>query len=275
MTGIWSFRMPFAVQWAWPVPLFLILLFAPESPWWLVRKGKIAQAHISARRLTPAATKERSKETVSSMIRTNQLEKDVSSGTSFFDCFRGTDLRRTEISMITWTCQIMCGLQFANYSTYFFQQAGLDTSNSFSMTIGLYGAAFVGTLLSWWLITILGRRQIFTTGLFCLAIGQLLIGILSVVADKGYNGARWGQACKYPSLILAWLTSSDDDHLAICLRLDSWPTSLRYRRRGVKFPSTKQDHRSLPIIIQCLLSHFWCDDALHACKSRLSSSEHD
>jgi SP family general alpha glucoside:H+ symporter-like MFS transporter len=203
MTGIWSFRMPFAVQWAWPIPLFAILLFAPESPWWLVRKGKIDQAHKSARRLTPAATKDRSKETVSSMIRTNQLEKDVSSGTSFLDCFKGTDLRRTEISMITWTCQIMCGLQFANYSTYFFQQAGLDTSNSFSMTIGLYGAAFVGTIISWWFITIFGRRQIFTTGLFCLAIGQLLIGILSVVADKGYTGARWGQACKSVSDLIA------------------------------------------------------------------------
>jgi len=235
MTGIWSFRMPFAVQWAWPIPLFAILLFAPESPWWLVRKGKIEQAHKSARRLTPAATKDRSKETVSSMIRTNQLEKDVSSGTSFLDCFRGTDLRRTEISMITWTCQIMCGLQFANYSTYFFQQAGLDTSNSFSMTIGLYGAAFVGTLLSWWFITILGRRQIFTTGLFCLAIGQLLIGILSVVADKGYTGARWGQACKCnpeQSLDNADF-SSYDDCLAFRLRLDRRSSGLRYRRRGL------------------------------------------
>lgn len=235
MTGIWSFRMPFAVQWAWPIPLFAILLFAPESPWWLVRKGKIEQAHKSARRLTPAATKDRSKETVSSMIRTNQLEKDVSSGTSFLDCFRGTDLRRTEISMITWTCQIMCGLQFANYSTYFFQQAGLDTGNSFSMTIGLYGAAFVGTLLSWWFITIFGRRQIFTTGLFCLAIGQLLIGILSVVADKGYTGARWGQACKCnpeQSLDNADF-SSYDDCLAFRLRLDRRSSSLRYRRRGL------------------------------------------
>jgi SP family general alpha glucoside:H+ symporter-like MFS transporter len=153
------------------------------------------------------------------MIRTNQLEKDVSSGTSFLDCFRGTDLRRTEISMITWTCQIMCGLQFANYSTYFFQQAGLDTSNSFSMTIGLYGAAFVGTVLSWWLITKLGRRQIFVTGLFCLAIGQLLIGVLSVVADKGYTGARWSQACKSGVLFGKVIADvgSNDDRLALCL----------------------------------------------------------
>lgn len=196
MTGIWSFRMPFAVQWAWPLPLFCILIFAPESPWWLVRKGKLEKALRSATRLSPNATKDRAKDTVSAMVRTNQLEKDVSSGTSFLDCFRGTDLRRTEISVITWTCQIMCGLQFANYSTYFFQQAGLDTSNSFSMTIGLYGAAFVGTLISWWLITITGRRTIFVTGLFCLAIGQLLIGALSVVADQGHTGARWGQACE-------------------------------------------------------------------------------
>jgi hypothetical protein len=242
MSGIWSFRMPFAVQWAWPVPLFIILLFAPESPWWLVRKGKIAQAHISARRLTPAATKERSKETVSSMIRTNQLEKDVSSGTSFLD--------------------------------YFFQQAGLDTSNSFSMTIGLYGAAFVGTLLSWWLITILGRRQIFTTGLFCLAIGQLLIGILSVVADKGYNGARWGQACKpFPVCLVPSLIPSHDDHLALCLRFDSRPIGLRHRRRGLELSTTKQDNRFVEIILQRLLRHLWCNDAIHACKSLISIDE--
>lgn len=196
MTGIWSFRMPFAVQWAWPLPLFCILLFAPESPWWLVRKGKIEKALRSVTRLSPKSTKERSKDTVSAMVRTNQLEKDVSAGTSFLDCFRGTDLRRTEISVITWTCQIMCGLQFANYSTYFFQQAGLETSASFSMTIGLYAAAFIGTLISWWLITITGRRTIFVTGLACLAVGQLLIGALSVVADQGHTGARWGQACQ-------------------------------------------------------------------------------
>lgn len=117
MTGIWSFRMPFMVQWAWPVPIFLAFLFAPESPWWLVRKNKLEKAERSVSRLAPAQEKDRIKDTISTMIRTNELEKDVSAGTSWIDCFRGTDLRRTEISVITWTCQIMCGLQFANYST--------------------------------------------------------------------------------------------------------------------------------------------------------------
>ena len=197
MAGVWAFRIPFAVQWAWPVPLFLALLFAPESPWWLVRKGKIDKAERSVRRLAPAQESDHAKDAVSAMIRTNQLEIDITQSTSWASCFRGTDLRRTEISVITWTIQILCGLQFANYSTYFFEQAGLDTVYAFDLTIGLYAAAFVGTVLSWFLLARFGRRTIYVTGLAALTIGQLLIGGLSVAADHGHNGAQWGQAGRF------------------------------------------------------------------------------
>lgn len=46
-------RIPFAIQGVWCVPLFLIALFAPDSPWWLVRKGRLADAEISLARLSP------------------------------------------------------------------------------------------------------------------------------------------------------------------------------------------------------------------------------
>lgn len=36
----------------WPVPLALVAFFAPESPWWLVRKGKFEEAKRSLTRLT-------------------------------------------------------------------------------------------------------------------------------------------------------------------------------------------------------------------------------
>lgn len=48
----WAYRIPFAVQWVWPVPLIIGCFFAPESPWWLVRKGKVEQARRSLQRLT-------------------------------------------------------------------------------------------------------------------------------------------------------------------------------------------------------------------------------
>ena len=37
----WSYRIPFAVQWVWPIPLLLVVIFAPESPWWLVRQAEL------------------------------------------------------------------------------------------------------------------------------------------------------------------------------------------------------------------------------------------
>lgn len=33
----------------------------------------------------------------------------ISSGTSYLDCFRGIDLRRTEIVCGAWACQQLCG----------------------------------------------------------------------------------------------------------------------------------------------------------------------
>jgi SP family general alpha glucoside:H+ symporter-like MFS transporter len=29
----WSFRIPFAIQWVWPVPIIIGVVCAPESPW--------------------------------------------------------------------------------------------------------------------------------------------------------------------------------------------------------------------------------------------------
>jgi MFS transporter, SP family, general alpha glucoside:H+ symporter len=35
-TSEWSYRIPFALQWAFAVPILIAVVFAPESPWWLV-----------------------------------------------------------------------------------------------------------------------------------------------------------------------------------------------------------------------------------------------
>jgi SP family general alpha glucoside:H+ symporter-like MFS transporter len=50
------------------------------------------------------------------------MEKQYKEGTSYLDCFRGVDLRRTEISALVWFIQSWCGASFMGYSTYFYQQ---------------------------------------------------------------------------------------------------------------------------------------------------------
>ena len=132
-TTDWGFRIPFGVQWIWPVPLIVGCLLAPESPWWCVRRGKIDEAKHSLARLTSAGRNSdfNLNHTIDMMVHTNEVEKEISSGTRFRDCFKGVDLRRTEIACITWAIQNLCGSSFmvsspnADRRVYCERQAGL------------------------------------------------------------------------------------------------------------------------------------------------------
>ncbi len=95
----WAYRIPYAIQWMWPLPLAIGVFLAPESPWWLVRKNRLHDAKQSLLRLTSLnrETDFDADETVAMMVHTTALEEKITKGATYIDCFRGTDLRRTEI----------------------------------------------------------------------------------------------------------------------------------------------------------------------------------
>jgi SP family general alpha glucoside:H+ symporter-like MFS transporter len=76
----WGWRIPYALQWMWPVPLITIAWFAPESPWWLVRRGRHEDAKRSLLRLTSKNGNVNfdPDQTIAMMRHTIQLEKEVS-----------------------------------------------------------------------------------------------------------------------------------------------------------------------------------------------------
>lgn len=102
--GNLAWKLPFYIQWVWPVPLFFVAYFAPESPWNAVRRGKIDLAKRSLRRLaSDSPDKEGVIEASLAYIRhTTALEKAETGGASLLECFRGTNLRRTEIVRTYW-----------------------------------------------------------------------------------------------------------------------------------------------------------------------------
>lgn len=100
--GDLGWRLPFGIQWVWPLIMIPIAYFAPESPWNSVRRNRLDEARKSLMRLrkdTP--DKETEVETFLAYIRhTTALEKAETANASFWECFQGTNLRRTEIVSI-------------------------------------------------------------------------------------------------------------------------------------------------------------------------------
>lgn len=136
LSNHWAYSAPFAVQWLWPLIILAGLLFAPESPWWLVRKGRIEEAESALKRL--AAPQVDVKPTLAMIIETDRLEVEMETGTTYWDCFKKVNLRRTEISVGVYTIQVFSGIYLVGYATYFFQcefwSAGSLFKNKFTDT---------------------------------------------------------------------------------------------------------------------------------------------
>ena len=78
----WGYRIPFAVQWIWPCFLIPLIFFAPESPYHLVRHNKLEEAERSIRRLQKPGAGLDPKKTLAQIVYTNNLEEQLSVGTT-------------------------------------------------------------------------------------------------------------------------------------------------------------------------------------------------
>ena len=185
LNSVWSYRIPFGLQWAFALPILCAVFFSPESPWWLVRHGNPEGARKSLLRLTQKSTPGFNvDETVAMMMHTNEVEKSFKKGTSYMDCFRGSNLRRTEITVLVWVTQALCGGPLIGYAAYFFEQAGFNTTQSFELSVGMFGLAILGNIICWILMQTYGRRTLYLAGLVVCFFAMLAIGAVSCVTTS-------------------------------------------------------------------------------------------
>ncbi|EEH49168.2 uncharacterized protein PADG_05247 [Paracoccidioides brasiliensis Pb18] len=195
----WAYSAPFATQWFWPAVILAGLFFAPESPWWLVRKGRLEDAENSLRRLAVSTVDV--KPTLEVIIETDRLEQELEAGTTFRDCFKRSSLRRTQIAIGVYSIQVLAGIYLIGYSNYFFTLAGLPTDDAFNMGVGFLGVGFLGCILSWILLAYFGRRVIYSSGLAGLAVILFIVGILDCVPNYTERPkVIWAQS----SMMLLW-----------------------------------------------------------------------
>lgn len=142
---------------------------------WLIRKERPEEARRTLLRLTTAHDAFNVDEVVAMMTHTNETEKHLGNGQiTYLDCFKGINLRRTEIACMIWITQQASFSSSGTYAAYFYQQAGLSVQNSFTLSIGMYGIAIVGAILSWFWMRRAGRRRIYLVGL---AVSMVILAV--------------------------------------------------------------------------------------------------
>jgi MFS transporter, SP family, general alpha glucoside:H+ symporter len=186
----WAYRVPFGLQWVWIGVVCTVIVFAPESPWWLIQQNRTEEAERVLKRLRRRNRNFDPANTIAIMEHTDTVEKyfnaasmkdkDSSNHTLYLECFRGTNLRRTEIACMIFVSQNLCGLPIIGYAAYLFCQIGFSEHRSFDITIGMQSIAIFGSLIALVLMKYFGRRPLYLSGLI---LSCLLLSIAGAIGS--------------------------------------------------------------------------------------------
>ncbi|KAF2258410.1 general substrate transporter [Lojkania enalia] len=186
-----SYRIPLACLFIVPTFLAIGLFFVPESPRWLLHKGKDQQARQSLEKLRYGAIEGEELELEwTEMIRGVEEEKKIAKSTPWMDMFRGHDLRRTLLCYGMIACQTASGVWFLiAYSTYFFSIAGITKAFEYSIMQTCIG--FLGVNVGMFAMRhLVGRRTILIIGALACGLCELATAIAASVDQTAVSTGK-------------------------------------------------------------------------------------
>lgn len=174
-----------------PTFLLIVLPFLPETPRWLIEKGRNEEARAALIRLRATSTDHHVIDAeLNEMMEATQIEREnTKSSLLLVEMVKGTNRRRSALSVCLVVSLSATGnLFFIIYGTYFFTLAG--TSKPFAETIGMNCAGLAGVLLSLYLITYLGRRTMLLMGASVQGLCMLIIGAVTSSGATSHTAGR-------------------------------------------------------------------------------------
>jgi sugar porter (SP) family MFS transporter len=156
-----------------PSLVFLLgVLLLPESPRWLMGKGKTAQAEKTLARIGDAAFVE---ETAKDIRRSLQ----GSSRTSLKAVFEKAVRPAVVVGITLAVFQQLCGINIVfNYTSTIFASVGADLNSQLFETISIGIVNLVFTLVAMWQVDKLGRRPLMLIGSLGLSLVYIVLALL-------------------------------------------------------------------------------------------------
>lgn len=227
-----SYKVLFASEWSWPVVMVIGAFLIPESPYFLVRKDKLDKAGKAVSRLHRHWNSIQVQAYAQTIKDATQHEIGVQSiESSFRDCFRGTNWRRTRIVLYSNGLSQLVGAVFLNNAPYFMVLAGLAaTEVSMMVEIGIAMSIF-SSILTLWAMARFGRRTIVLSGIALAAVLFFAMGI-SASFPRQSPASLWAVAI---TLQMAWLSIGPANGPALAVAAEVASITLRAKTLAIGF----------------------------------------
>lgn len=175
----WQWKTPIVIQ----IPLGLLLGFGiymfPESPRWLLTKGKEEAARKSFGRFygkDPYSADITAQ--IQDVLKHIEAEKAMGSTTSWTEIYHRADLRRTLVSALVLVSLALSGIQFvAPYAALFLSGLGVTNPYLINVIIGL--SILAGSSIGSWAVEYGGRRFSLLFGYTTMSLCMLIFSAVS------------------------------------------------------------------------------------------------
>lgn len=172
-----SYQIPLAVQSAVPVVLCVLTVALPESPQWLVAKGKMEQARHNLRKLRGSSDGQVEDE-LRLIVMCEKNDRESRADVKFWHIFKRENLRRTLVAGSFFSLNQVSGVILSTtYTTVFLTELGV--ADPFSLTVIASCCTLAGTLAAPLVIDRAGRRPTAFVGMSILFVIDMVAGGLA------------------------------------------------------------------------------------------------
>ncbi|OAA57395.1 General substrate transporter [Niveomyces insectorum RCEF 264] len=202
LAGEWVYMTPIVVQLSPPLLLLGAVWFIPESPRWLLQKGRHDEAHKALAYMRHGvSTNEEVAFELGLVERAMLDEAEAHRATGYLDCLRGSNAHRTLVAVGVQCLQQAQGNSFTTtYLVIFLRQIGFGNAQLIATANSC--CALGGTVLAFYLSDRIGRRPMLMGGSFFMAALMWIVSGLASWTPGGVQGSS-AQGCVAALLIYA------------------------------------------------------------------------